>query len=126
MPRKPRKTVTRVVSNPTGRGGFGDHPEHINWRPQDTVVFWVKKYLKKNREEFQAVGEDYKAGKLTQAQELAYKQVIHAHDETDRGLRRLTDIEDRTENLEMKMSTTDGPAVVIQFPEFTAKNINHD
>lgn len=124
MPRKPRKTVTRVVSNPTGRGGFGDHPEHINWRQQDTVVFWVKKYLKKTRLEFQEIGDAYEAGELTQAQELAYKQVIHAHDETDRGLRRLTDIEDRTESLETKLATSDGPAVVIQFPEFTAKN--HD
>ena len=126
MPKKPRKTVTRVVSNPTGRGGFGDHPEHIRWRPQDTVVYWVKKYLKKTRAEFQEIGDAYEAGKLTQAQELAYKQIIHAHDETDRGLRRLTDIEDRTESLETKLDTSDGPAVVIQFPEFTAKNKHND
>ena len=126
MPHKPRKTVTRKVSNPTGKGGFGDHPEHIRWRPQDTVVFWIKNYLKKTRAEFQAVGKDYEEGKLTQAQELAYMQVIHAHDETDRGLRRLTDIEDRTEDLEVKMSTTDGPAVVIEFPTVTAKNRSND
>lgn len=119
MPTKPRKGGH--IHNPTGKGGFGDHPEHIRWRPQDTVVFWIKKYLKKTRKEFQEVGKDYKAGKLTQAQELAYKQVMHAHDETDRGLRRLIDVEDRTEDLEAKLATSDGPAVVIQFPEFTAK-----
>lgn len=124
MPTKPRKGD--MIRNPTGKGGFGDHPEHIRWRPQDTVVFWIKKYLKKTRAEFQEVGKDYKAGKLTQAQELAYKQVMHAHDETDRGLRRLIDVEDRTEDLEAKLATSDGPAVVIQFPEFTAKKKTND
>lgn len=126
MPHKPRKTVTRKVTNPTGKGGFGDHPEHIRWRPQDTVVFWIKNYLKKNRLEFQEIGDAYENGELTQAQELAYMQVIHAHDETDRGLRRLIDVEDRTENLEVKMSATDGPAVVIEFPTVTAKNRSND
>ena len=124
MPRKPR--TKQKSRNPAGKGGFADHPEHICWRQTDTVVHWIKQYLKKNRAEFQAVGKDYEAGKLTQAQELAYMQVIHAHDETDRGLRRFTDIEDRTEDLEAKLAASDGPAVVIQFPEFTAKNIKND
>lgn len=114
---KKKEVKQKKVNNPTGRGGFVDHPEHIRWTPKDTVVFWIKKYLKTTRAEFQALDKDRKAGKLTMAQELAYVQVSHARDETDRGFRRLNDVENRTEPKDtIQAPDGTGPAVIIQFP----------
>lgn len=47
--------------NPTGKGGFGDHPENRNpggWRKEDTPRYKLEKMMKLNHKELQAFALD--------------------------------------------------------------------
>ena len=53
--------TTDQVPNPTGKGGFGDHPENRNpggWKKEDTPRFKLEKMMKLSHAELQAVDFD--------------------------------------------------------------------
>lgn len=50
--------------NPTGKGGFGDHPEHRNpgsWRKEDTARYKLEQMLKMSEKELKKVYDNDKA-----------------------------------------------------------------
>ncbi len=59
-----KKTTTDQVStppNPTGKGGFGDHPENRNpggWKKEDTPRYKLEQMMKLSHKELQEVALD--------------------------------------------------------------------
>ncbi len=46
----------KKAPNPTGKGGFGDHPENRAsgfWSKENSVPYWQKNFLKMSYEEFE-------------------------------------------------------------------------
>lgn len=61
--------------NPTGKGGFGDHPEHRNpggWKPETSVPYQIKRFQRMSIQEF----KDYVP--KTMAEQTAYNAVANA------------------------------------------------
>lgn len=78
--------------NPTGKGGFGDHKEHISpggWKSEDNITYQYNKILRMSDEEL----ADFKPE--TQAQKIALKRIKIAV--TELGLNDTKEITDRTE-----------------------------
>jgi hypothetical protein len=53
-----KSTTNQVIPNPTGKGGFGDHPEHRNdgsWKKEDTPRFKLEQMMKLSEAELIAV-----------------------------------------------------------------------
>ena len=62
---KQNKTTDQVTApNPTGKGGFGDHPENRNpggWKKEDTPRFKLEQMMKMSFEELEKVATDKEA-----------------------------------------------------------------
>lgn len=68
-------------SNPTGKGGFRDHPEHRSdggWRAEDSINYQYNKFIRMTIEEFDTFKAIIETSKATKAQEMAYEAVIKA------------------------------------------------
>lgn len=68
-----------MVNNPTGKGGFGDHPENAcrgRWRKEDSYTYNVNKYGRMTDIELQEVILQAKGGELTQFQRAALQTVL--------------------------------------------------
>lgn len=92
-----------VIRNPTGKGGFGDHPENANrgyWHPEDSYSFNLRKYGKMTDIELQEVILKAKSGELTQFQ-LAALQTITDMRKQD-GWKKLVDTVDRIDGKAMQ------------------------
>lgn len=53
--------TTDQVPNPTGKGGFGDHPENRNpggWKKEDTPRYKLEQMMKMSEEELVALAAD--------------------------------------------------------------------
>lgn len=93
---KKGRFVKGKISNPTGKGGFKDHPENKGtgyWNSEDSIGFQYKKLIKMTIEEFKGWTKDYPEKERTIAQELAYQAVIQAR----KDLSYLKEVTDRTE-----------------------------
>jgi len=90
------ETTTQQVPNPTGKGGFGDHPENRNpggWKPEYTFSYQYRRFMNMTVEEFKA-WKDLTADKdKTMVEELAYVAVLKARSD----IRDRQEITDRTE-----------------------------
>lgn len=81
--------------NPTGKGGFGDHPENRSpggWKPEVTMSYQYKRFMNMPQVEFDtwlAKSKDT----MTVVEHLAYKRVLEAK----RSLPDIREITDRTE-----------------------------
>lgn len=54
-------STTNQVPNPTGKGGFGDHPENRNpgsWKKSDTPRFKLEQMMKLSEQDLKAVADD--------------------------------------------------------------------
>lgn len=86
----------RVVANPEGKGGFGDHPEHRSdgrWKKEDSQSYCLRFFLAMTEEEFLAWTASNPPEKRTVAQTIAHTRVLNAR-------KRLSDyreVVDRTE-----------------------------
>ena len=93
--------------NPTGKGGFGDHPENRNpggWKPEYTFSYQYRRFMNMTVEEFKA-WKDLTADKdKTMVEELAYVAVLKARSD----IRDRQEITDRTEGKAPQTVVVDG------------------
>lgn len=101
-------TMKQVIPNPTGKGGFGDHPENRGtgtWNSEMTFSYQYKKFMNMEIEEFKKWKE--KNPKRTMVQELAWNAVLSARNgnRSDR-----LEIANRTEGMPKQSTdlTSDG------------------
>jgi hypothetical protein len=88
------KTRDQVITppNPTGKGGFGDHPENRNkgtWNSEDSISFQYNKLMRMSPDELAEFVP------VTVAQEIALARIKQAKKDT--GLMDTKEITDRTE-----------------------------
>lgn len=110
-----------VVRNPTGKGGFGDHPEnaaHGRWRKEDSYTYNVNKYGRMTDIELQEVILQAKSGELTQFQRAALQTVLDM--QKKEGWKKLVDTVDRVDGkaLQPVEQTVNGyvpPTINIEF-----------
>ena len=60
----------KKVPNPTGKGGFGDHPEHISpggWSKENTFYWWFNNFKRMTIDEFKKFIADTPEDKMTMA-----------------------------------------------------------
>lgn len=91
MPNRPGN-----ITNPTGKGGFGDNPQNRGtgiWRSEDSISFQYKKLIKLTVEEFNKWKKEHPKKERTMAQDIAYKAVMEAK----KDLPYLKELTDRTE-----------------------------
>lgn len=102
-----KETTTQQVPNPTGKGGFGDHPENRNpggWKPKYTFSYQYRRFMNMTVEEFKA-WKDLTADKdKTMVEELAYVAVLKARSD----IRDRQEITDRTEGKAPQTVVVDG------------------
>lgn len=83
--------------NPTGKGGFQDHPELINagGRPknQESFTYWINFFKNLTVEDFKNWQKEIPDNKRTVAANLAYARVVSALS----SLKDFREIADRTE-----------------------------
>lgn len=87
-----------TVNNPTGKGGFGDHPENAcrgRWRKEDSYTYNVNKYGRMTDIELQEVILQAKGGELTQFQRAALQTVLDM--QKREGWKKLVDTVDRVD-----------------------------
>lgn len=86
--------TTQQVPNPTGKGGFGDHPENRNpggWKPENTLSYLYKFFFNMDTEKYKSWLKEHPDH--TVAQELAWNAVAKARSE----FKYLSEVTDRTE-----------------------------
>ena len=109
------------VPNPTGKGGFGDHPENASkgrWRKEESYTYNVNRYGRMTDIELQEVILQAKSGELTQFQQSALKTVLDM--KTDEGWKKLVDTVDRIDGkaLQPVEQTVNGyvpPTINVEF-----------
>ncbi len=82
------------IANPSGKGGFGDHPENKarGWyKKEGSIPYWQNYFLSLTVEEFIKWGENRDNNRYI-AQEIAYRAVKKARED----LAYLKEITDRT------------------------------
>jgi hypothetical protein len=100
--------------NPTGKGGFKEHPENRNpggWSKENSLSYQYKYLLSLTDAEFGKWMQKHKPKKRTVAQTLAYDAVISAR----KDFQYLKEITDRTEG-RAAMAPEDRTAGGIQLP----------
>ena len=110
-----------MVNNPTGKGGFGDHPEnacHGRWRKEDSYTYNVNKFGRMTDIELQEVILQAKGGELTQFQRAALQTVLDM--QKREGWKKLVDTVDRVDGkaLQPVEQTVNGyvpPTINIEF-----------
>lgn len=110
-----------TVNNPTGKGGFGDHPENAcrgRWRKEDSYTYNVNRYGRMTDIELQEVILQAKGGELTQFQRAALQTVLDM--QKKEGWKKLVDTVDRVDGkaLQPVEQTVNGyvpPTINIEF-----------
>lgn len=93
--------------NPTGKGGFGDHPENRNpggWKPEYTFSYQYRRFMNMTVEEFKAWKYLTADKNKTMVEELAYVAVLKARSD----IRDRQEITDRTEGKAPQTVVVDG------------------
>ena len=93
--------------NPTGKGGFGDHPENRSdgrWNPRMTFSFQYRRFMNMTVEEFKAWKYLTADKNKTMVEELAYVAVLKARSD----IRDRQEITDRTEGKAPQTVVVDG------------------
>lgn len=108
-----------TVNNPTGKGGFGDHPENAcrgRWRKEDSYTYNVNKYGRMTDIELQEVILQAKGGELTQFQRAALQTVLDM--QKREGWKKLVDTVDRVDGKALQPVEQTGyvpPTINIEF-----------
>jgi hypothetical protein len=101
------------IINPTGKGGFGDHPENKangRWKKENTQGYCLNFFLQLTELEFLKWSDENPPEKRTVAQAIAWSRVAKAKKE----LPDYKEVVDRTEGKAMQYSdiTTDGKQII--------------
>lgn len=89
----PDKDMNR---NPTGKGGFGDHPENRNpggWDKTKSISYQYNRMLRMTDKEWEELTKRIESGDTFRAERIAYKRIKEA----DNDLQTTKEITDRTE-----------------------------
>lgn len=81
-------------ANPTGKGGFGERPEHRNsgrWDKETSISWWYNKILRMTDEEYDAFKPD------SRSQRIALSRITEAEGTGELALKSTKEITDRTE-----------------------------
>lgn len=84
--------------NPTGKGGFGDHPENRNpggWKPEYTFSYQYRRFMNMTVKEFKQWKDKTSDKEKTMVEELAYVAVLKARTE----FKERQEITNRTEGM---------------------------
>lgn len=109
-------------NNPSGKGGFGDHPENRNpggWKKENTISYQYKRFLNMTPEELKAFA-NVPESERTVAMDIAYSQVLASR----KSLPHTKEITDRTEGKAQQQIdlTTGGDKLNIALVEFVDGN----
>lgn len=101
-----------AVPNPTGKGGFGDHPEHRSdgrWSPETSFTYWYNKFKSMTLDELDQWKKDNPRGKRMVSASLALSRI----DKADNDLKEFQEIADRSEGRPKQSVdlTSDGKAL---------------
>lgn len=104
----------KLVNNPTGKGGFGDHPENRNpggWKPEYTFSYQYKRFLNMDVKTFKEWKDKTSDKEKTMVEELAYVAVLKARSE----FKERQEIANRTEGMPKQSNdlTTNGEKIGI-------------
>jgi hypothetical protein len=117
------KQVKTKNNNPTGKGGFQDHPElrsNGRWDKKNSVSYWMRYLLKLTVAEFRKFEESIPENERTVAASLAYARVLAA-----RSDRRAFDVvANRTEGYP-KQSIDDSGASKREFSDWSEEELNN-
>ena len=106
------------VTNPTGRGGFGDNPQNKasgRWSKETSISYWYNHLIRLNLEEFEAFTPE------TMAQQLAYNSI----EESKKELNYLKEVTDRTEGKAFQQTDITSNGETIQnTPIFPTNGLN--
>jgi hypothetical protein len=72
--------------NPTGKGGFGDHPENRangRWSKENSYSYWLNYFKQLSVKDFIAYNETNPIDDRTMAQDMAYKRTQELHKTND-------------------------------------------
>ena len=109
----------KKVPNPTGKGGFQDHPELINagGRPKnlESFSYWMNFFKSISVEEFKNYENTHLENKRTMAEMLAYARVFKARND----LREFQEVANRTEGMPKISVETSGELNVTLNRELT-------
>lgn len=78
MEEKKTSPQVKKVPNPTGVGGFKDHPENRltrGWNPENSQKYLLNMFLHMTDKDFQVWGETHPKDQRTVAQVIAYEHV---------------------------------------------------
>ena len=85
------------LRNPNGKGGFGEHPENINYggrmKNQERYGYWLDFFKNLTREEFKKYGTEHP--EMSMAAFAAYSRIAKTIDE----LREFQEVANRTEGM---------------------------
>lgn len=93
--------------NPTGKGGFGDHPENRNpggWKKEFTFSYQYRRFMNMTVEEFKDWYQKTSEKDKTMVEESAYNAVLKARSD----LKNRQEITDRTEGKAPQTVVVDG------------------
>jgi len=92
------KSITNQVNNPTGKGGFQDHPElrsNGRWSKDNSFSYWMNFFKAMSVEEFKEYERIKPEKDRTMAETLAYARVFRARIE----LKEFQEVANRTEGM---------------------------
>lgn len=82
--------------NPTGKGGFGDHPENRNpggWKKENTFSYQMNRFKNMTIDELDEWNRTTPKSKRTVAEDLAFNRIFNARED----LAEFKEVADRTE-----------------------------
>jgi len=117
-----------VAFNPSGKGGFQDHPENRSdgrWSGAESLDFMLNKYSHFTREQLEA---EFKRPGLTAVEHTALVNVVSMMKDSDRGLKTRTFFAERTQGkprqqIDSNIRGADLPVINIQFAQGSDDNI---
>lgn len=104
--------------NPTGKGGFGEHPEHSargRWSKENSYSYWLNYFKQLSVKEFGEYDKTNPEGERTMAQNLAYKRTKELYENND--LKEFESNANRTEGM---------PKQAIELSEIEGIKTEHD
>lgn len=109
------------TANPTGRGGFQDHPENRSdgrWSGRASVNYNLNRFKAMTDAELKDIADH--EDELTQAEQLALRAVAGAKLGTDLGFKRYQDLVDRTEGkprqtIDTNVTQSEPPTINVTF-----------
>jgi hypothetical protein len=103
--------TTQQVPNPTGKGGFGEHPENRSpggWKPENTFSYQMNRFKAMTLTELEDWNKNTSKDKRTVAEDLAFRRIFNSQNKLDE----FKEVANRTEGMPKQEVKTDGEMTV--------------